>query len=63
MISLFSGVYADVPVTTWRTDWSNGVLADVDIDGNATKKYSALDFVGIETVGNDLIDASQMVAH
>lgn len=59
VISLFSEAYNNVPVDTWRTDWSSATLEDVNVAGNATKKYSALDFVGIETVANQ-IDASGM---
>ncbi len=59
VISLFSDAYTDVPVDTWRTDWSSATFEDVMIAGNATKKYSALDFVGIETVSNQ-VDASAM---
>lgn len=54
VISLFSDAYTDVPVDTWRTDWSAATLEDVLIDGNPTKKYSSLDFVGIEMVANQL---------
>ncbi|HRI28599.1 MAG TPA: hypothetical protein PK715_11130, partial [Chitinophagales bacterium] len=54
VISLFSDAYTNVPVDTWRTDWSAATLEDVQIAGNATKKYSALDFVGIETVANQI---------
>jgi hypothetical protein len=50
VISLFSNVYTNVAVDTWRTSWSSAVLADITIAGNATKKYSALTFVGIETI-------------
>ncbi|NNJ54877.1 MAG: T9SS type A sorting domain-containing protein [Bacteroidia bacterium] len=60
VISLFSGVYTDVTVDTWRTAWSNGTLTDVQVDGNDVKKYTDLDFVGIETVGANLVDASGM---
>lgn len=60
VISMFSDVYTDVPVDTWRTDWSDGLLTDVMIDGNPTKKYYSLNFVGIETVGANLIDATDM---
>ncbi|PWN06220.1 glycosyl hydrolase family 16 [Rhodohalobacter mucosus] len=60
VISLFSDAYSDVAVDTWRTDWSSAVLEDIDIQTNATKKYSALDFVGIETTGQNLVDASSM---
>ena len=59
VISMFSDAYTDVTVDTWRTDWSSGVLEDVTIDGSAMKKYSSLDFVGIETVSST-IDASGM---
>ena len=59
VISLFSGVYTNVPVDTWRTSWSQATLTDVDINGNATKKYSGLNFVGIETTA-PMIDATAM---
>ena len=59
VISMFSGAYTDVAVDTWRTDWSAATLEDVMIQGNATKKYSDLDFVGIETVANQL-DITEM---
>ncbi len=59
VISLFSDAYTDVPVDTWRTAWSSAVLEDITIQGNPTKKYSLLDFVGIETVANQL-DATEM---
>jgi hypothetical protein len=46
---MFSEAYTNVAVDTWRTSWSSATLTDLNINGNATKKYSALDFVGIET--------------
>ncbi|MFB1004277.1 MAG: lamin tail domain-containing protein [Bacteroidia bacterium] len=60
VISLFSGVYTDVTVDTWRTTWSNATLTDTTADGNDIKRYSKLDFVGIETIGANAIDASEM---
>ncbi|TVQ45459.1 MAG: T9SS C-terminal target domain-containing protein, partial [Saprospirales bacterium] len=60
VISMFSDVYEDVEVDTWRTSWSAAQLEDIEIQGNATKKYTMLDFVGIETTGANLIDASEM---
>ena len=60
VISMYSDAYTDVAVDTWRTDWSAATLEDVEVAGNATKKYTALNFVGIETVGPNLIDASSM---
>ncbi|MCB9035486.1 MAG: Ig-like domain-containing protein [Lewinellaceae bacterium] len=60
VISLFSNAYTNVPVDTWRTDWSAATLEDIQIQGNDTKKYTDLDFVGVETTGGNLIDASSM---
>src|SRR5690606_31252178 len=48
-----------VAVQSRRTKWSEATLEDIDIDGDAVKKYSGLNFVGIETV-SDQIDASDM---
>jgi len=61
VISLFSDAYTNVPVDTWRTPWSSAALEDITIEGNPTKKYAQLDFVGIETVANQ-IDATAMTA-
>lgn len=60
VISMFSNAYTNVPVDTWRTDWSAATLEDIQIQGNDVKKYTGLDFVGIETTGANLIDASSM---
>jgi hypothetical protein len=54
VISLHSQPYTDVPVDTWRTDWSQAAYEEVMINGRPTKKYSNLDFVGIETVANQI---------
>ena len=54
VISLFSDAYDDVTVDTWRTDWSSADFEDVMVDGNATKKYSNVDFVGITTEASQL---------
>jgi len=59
VISLFSDVYTNVTVDTWRTDWSNATLEDIKIDGNAVKKYSELNVAGIEATSNP-IDATGM---
>ncbi|HEY9509545.1 MAG TPA: hypothetical protein VIV82_06755 [Verrucomicrobiae bacterium] len=63
VISLYnsSGVYSSVPIDTWRTSWSDGNEIDYTIT-NATrvvKKYSALNFAGVEFM-NPKIDASGM---
>lgn len=54
VISLYSNAYTNVIVDTWRTDWSSATLEDVQIQNNATKKYSKLDFVDIETVSKQI---------
>ena len=54
VISMFSNAYMDVPVDTWRTEWSNGELLDTMIAGDDVKKYSNLSFVGVETVMNQI---------
>lgn len=59
VISMFSDAYDNVPVDTWKTDWSSATLEDIQINGNSTKKYSALTFVGIETVSS-MINATEM---
>lgn len=59
VISMFSNAYTNVAVDTWRTGWSSATFADVQIAGNDTKKYSGLDFVGVETMATK-VDASGM---
>lgn len=59
VISMFSGAYPNVTVDTWKTDWSAANYEEVTIAGNATKKYSALNFVGIET-GSAPVNATAM---
>lgn len=49
VISMFSGVYTNVPVLTWHTDWSSAALQNIEIQGNPTLKYTGLGYVGIET--------------
>ncbi|WP_206196598.1 hypothetical protein [[Flexibacter] sp. ATCC 35103] len=58
VISMFSDAYTNVPVATWRTDWSAATLEETAVAGNAVKKYSDLNFVGIEPTAT--IDASAM---
>lgn len=62
VISLYSDVYDDVAVSTWRTDWTPGatVLTDTTAAGNNVKRYTNLDFVGIEFTGANSLDVSVM---
>lgn len=59
VISLYSGVYTDVAVDTWLTEWSVAGNSELDIDANATQFYSGLNYAGIETVANTL-DLTEM---
>ena len=59
VISMFSDAYDDVTVDTWSASWDDAALEDVDIDGNAVKKYSSFVFAGIEATSAP-IDASAM---
>ncbi len=63
VISMFSNAYTNVPVDTWQTSWSAGVVSDVQIDGNDTKKYENVNFVGIETVANQINASSMLFFH
>ncbi|RTY85706.1 T9SS type A sorting domain-containing protein [Flavobacterium sp. RSP15] len=60
VISMFSNAYTNVPVTTWRTDWSAGsTLTNMQIAGNDTKKYTNLSYFGVDVTGT--INATQML--
>ena len=60
VISMFSDSYTNVSVDTWRTSWSSGgILTDLQIVGNNTKKYADLGFIGVETTGS-FINANAM---
>ncbi len=59
VISLFSDVYDDVPVTTWSADWDVANVANVMIEGDTTKLYTGMSFAGIE-FSTPTIDASTM---
>jgi len=61
VISLFSNAYNNHPGIVWNTYWqySTASVIDVLLNGDATKLYTDLNFVGIEFV-NTTIDASDM---
>lgn len=58
VISLFSEAYTGINMGTWLTNWSQAAHTEVQIQGNLTKKYSALNFAGIEPAAN--INATSM---
>jgi hypothetical protein len=50
VISLFSNAYTNVPVDTWSAGFDIADVADVQIAGNATKKYTNFQFAGVEFI-------------
>lgn len=60
VISMFSNPYTNVTVDTWQAPWSQGILNNLQIAGNDTKKYTDLNFVGIETLGANILNVSGM---
>ena len=60
VISLFSNPYQNVPVNTWMAPWSAAQVSDLQLSGNDTKRYDALNFAGIEFLGNNQLDVSPM---
>jgi|GEM_PF-625334 len=59
--SLYSDAYSNLPVDTWSAPWDQADIEDVMVAGNATKKYSNLNYAGIEFHSpGPVIDASTM---
>ncbi len=48
VISLFSNAYTNVAVDTWSAVWDVADVTDVQVAGNATKKYTNLTYAGVE---------------
>jgi hypothetical protein len=61
VISLFSDVYTDVPVDTWNPNWGGSTTEDgvYAVQGDETRMYSNLNFVGISFLSRTL-DATAM---
>ncbi len=59
--SLFSNAYSNETVDTWSTVWDVTSQSDIQIQGNATKKYFNHLFSGIEFTSAP-IDASEMTS-
>ncbi len=59
VISLFTGVYADLAGTDWNPNWGQSTaVSEVNIVGNPTKKYTNLNYQGVQF--QNPIDASAM---
>jgi hypothetical protein len=63
VISLFSNSYPNAPVDTWSASWDAADVSDLQIAGNATKKYSGLGFAGIEFVSQPVNATSMTHLH
>ena len=63
VISMLSNSYTNVGVDTWQTSWSaaTSTYTSMQVASDNVKKYSALNYVGIETTGANLINASSML--
>ena len=48
VISLFSDAYTNIGVTEWSTSWDEAAIADVTVAGNATKKITYGNFLGVQ---------------
>ncbi len=59
VISLYSNAYTNVPVDTWSAVWDVADVADIQVAGNDTKKYTGLAYAGVEFV-SQTINASAM---
>jgi hypothetical protein len=58
VIALFSNPYNEETVDTWQAPWSQAQVTDLQIQGNDTKRYSSVNFAGIETVGPNILNLS-----
>ncbi len=60
VISLFSDTYTNRTVDTWSTSWGSATLKDTTAGGNNIKRYSSLNFCGIEFTGANSVNATTM---
>ncbi len=60
VISLFSNTYTNRVIDTWSAGWDQADVIDTTIAGNDTKKYSNLNYSGIEFTGANSINATAM---
>jgi hypothetical protein len=54
VISLFSNAYTNNTVDTWSAVWDLADVADVQVAGNDTKKYTNLVYAGVEFTNNTI---------
>jgi hypothetical protein len=54
VISLYSNAYTNNTVDTWSAGWDLADVADVQVAGNDTKKYTNLVYAGVEFTNNQI---------
>ena len=59
VISLFSNAYTNVPVDTWSASFDQADVTEVQVGGNATKRYTNLTFAAAEFI-NTKVNATAM---
>ena len=58
VISLFSNAYDNITIDTWSASWDSAAIEDVQIVGNDTKKITFENFLGVEFLNSNQIDAT-----
>lgn len=48
VISFFSEAYTNVPVSEWSTSWDDSTIQDITVAGNAVKKITFTNFLGVQ---------------
>jgi beta-glucanase (GH16 family) len=54
VISLFSNAYVNKPIDTWSASWDRADVTNTLIEKNETKRYSKLNYAGIEFAKNPI---------
>ena len=58
LISLFSNAYDNITIDTWSASWDTADIEDLQIVGNDTKKITFENFLGVEFLNSNQIDAT-----
>ena len=51
VFSLFSNAYTNIPIDSWSAPWDDSDIEDVIVAGNATKKITFNNFIGVDFSG------------
>ena len=61
VISLFSNAYTNRTIDTWSASWGQATFKDTTAAGNDIKRYTNLNYCGIEFTGPNSINATSML--